>query len=184
MRQIKANMDIYSCTSIPLNLISRGESISTATGFFYSRGGKVFLVSNWHVFSGRNPYSGQPNDQNGAIPDQVEFPLHSKGELVKWRTDTAVNLDNNSGKPAWFQHPKGQNIDVAILPFRGLPRDCIIFESNRPDETSNMSFRVGMDVFIVGFPLGLQKQGFLPVWKRGSVASEPDINVDGFPLFP
>jgi hypothetical protein len=28
-------------------------------------------------------------------------------------------------------------------------------------------------VFILGYPLGLTKQGVVPIWKRGSIASEP-----------
>jgi hypothetical protein len=31
-----------------------------------------------------------------------------------------------------------------------------------------------MDVFILGYPFGADPPGF-PVWKRGSVASEPDL---------
>jgi hypothetical protein len=33
---------------------------------------------------------------------------------------------------------------------------------------------IGMDVFVLGYPFGPGKTG-LPVWKRGSIASEPDL---------
>jgi hypothetical protein len=33
---------------------------------------------------------------------------------------------------------------------------------------------IGMDVFILGYPFGSGPPGF-PVWKRGSIASEPDL---------
>jgi hypothetical protein len=33
--------------------------------------------------------------------------------------------------------------------------------------------RVAREVFILGFPKGLSAQGALPIWKRGSVATEP-----------
>jgi hypothetical protein len=33
--------------------------------------------------------------------------------------------------------------------------------------------RVGAEVFILDFPLGLALQGVLPIWKRGSIVSEP-----------
>jgi hypothetical protein len=33
---------------------------------------------------------------------------------------------------------------------------------------------IGMDVFILGYPFG-SKTPALPVWKRGSIASEPDM---------
>jgi len=42
--------------------------------------------------------------------------------------------------------------------------------------------RVAAEVFILGYPRGLTKQGVLPIWKRGSIASEPLFNVmDGAP---
>src|SRR5262249_58998676 len=34
--------------------------------------------------------------------------------------------------------------------------------------------QIGMDVFVLGYPFGPGKTG-LPVWKRGSIASEPDL---------
>ncbi|WP_271619486.1 hypothetical protein [Bradyrhizobium sp. CCBAU 51745] len=35
---------------------------------------------------------------------------------------------------------------------------------------------VGAAFFILGFPLGLALRGTLPIWKRGSGASEPLVN--------
>jgi hypothetical protein len=44
--------------------------------------------------------------------------------------------------------------------------------------------RVAAEVFILGYPKGLSMQGVMPVWKRGSIASEPLINVmDQAPAF-
>jgi len=44
--------------------------------------------------------------------------------------------------------------------------------------------RVGPEVFILDFPLGLALQGVLPIWKRGSIASEPLVAIDNnLPIF-
>ena len=40
---------------------------------------------------------------------------------------------------------------------------------------------VAQDVFIVGFPRGLAGSGLLPIWKRGSIASEPGVDYGGLP---
>jgi len=37
-----------------------------------------------------------------------------------------------------------------------------------------LRIKIGMDVFILGYPFGSAPPAF-PVWKRGSIASEPDI---------
>ena len=46
-----------------------------------------------------------------------------------------------------------------------------------------MAFEIAMDVFIVGFPLGLTYQDVFPVWKRGSVATEPQLSINNLPVF-
>lgn len=38
----------------------------------------------------------------------------------------------------------------------------------------DLAVNVGMDVFILGYPFGRGVAG-LPVWKRGSIASEPEL---------
>ncbi|HWX64315.1 hypothetical protein [Bradyrhizobium sp.] len=44
--------------------------------------------------------------------------------------------------------------------------------------------RVGPEVFILDFPLGLALQGVLPIWKRGSIAFEPLVAIDNnLPIF-
>ena len=37
-----------------------------------------------------------------------------------------------------------------------------------------IAIMIGMDVFILGYPFGSGPPAF-PVWKRGSIASEPDL---------
>lgn len=41
----------------------------------------------------------------------------------------------------------------------------------------------GNDVFAVGFPQGVRMINVFPVWKRGSIASDVDIPVEGHPKF-
>jgi hypothetical protein len=44
------------------------------------------------------------------------------------------------------------------------------------DKLANAPVRigVGMDVFILGYPFAIELPGY-PVWKRGSIASEPEL---------
>jgi len=43
---------------------------------------------------------------------------------------------------------------------------------------------IGMDAFILGFPKGIAHQQLLPIWKRGSIATEPEIpREDDLPVF-
>jgi hypothetical protein len=47
------------------------------------------------------------------------------------------------------------------------------FTDFRPD--------IGEDAFILGFPKGLEAGAGLPIWKRASIASEPNYDLDGLP---
>ena len=54
---------------------------------------------------------------------------------------------------------------------------------NEVQQVSDMVLRVGQDVFVLGFPLGIMKTGVFPVWKRASIATEPDYPVNDIPCF-
>ncbi len=40
---------------------------------------------------------------------------------------------------------------------------------------------MGSDAFVLGFPVRMYGGEYLPLWKRASVASEPQADVDGLP---
>jgi hypothetical protein len=52
---------------------------------------------------------------------------------------------------------------------------------NKLPTTSNMVVETGQDVFILGYPLNIRAGGAFPVWKRASIASEPEIDLDSLP---
>ena len=84
-----------------------------------------------------------------------------------------VPIKNEATEPLWLVHPvKGFDVDVAILPLR-CPQGAMPYPVNKlPSDW--LDFSVGQDVFILGFPLGIEGVG-LPIWKRGSLASEWQI---------
>jgi len=84
--------------------------------------------------------------------------------------------------PAWFEHPKlGRRVDAIAMPLR-LPRELVAHPANQQAD-DNFGLLPGQDVFILGFPEGLSGGGKLPIWKRGSLSTEPYVDVDGLPKF-
>jgi hypothetical protein len=170
--------------SSKLTLFCNGVSLGPATGFIWTTLNRTFLISNWHVIAGRNTYTGQAMHSSGAVPDAVHFSaaFEHLGRL-EWR-EVRIQLFDQAGNATWLQHPTlGQDVDIAALemPIDGISGTvCSLAEG---DLQSNIAVTVSSEVFVVGFPLGIAKQFTLPIWKRGSVASEFSVPFDGLPIF-
>jgi hypothetical protein len=53
-----------------LELFFHDIPLGPATGFIYKYGQSIALVSNWHVFSGVNPLTGNIRNTDGLCPDR------------------------------------------------------------------------------------------------------------------
>jgi Trypsin-like peptidase domain len=78
-------------------------------------------------------------------------------------------------KPAAGHPDRGQLVDIGVLK---VP-ESIADKQKKTAELPNSSLpiRVGQDVFVLGYPRGLALQFEFPVWKRGSIASEPHFDI-------
>ena len=151
----------------------------------------VYLVSNCHVFSGRNPTSGQPKHSAGAVPDTLKISFTNRTNLNEVYFLKIPTLDAD-GKPLWLQSAQyGQKADVSVynvtefLKLAGVSNFCVAYIPciNEYLQVENMFIGVGSDVFVLGFPLGLMKTGILPIWKRASIATEYECDVNDMPSF-
>ena len=175
-------IDRYSASSVPLTIKGNGNVIGKATGFFWRFRQQLYLATNWHVLSGRDPRTGQARHEGSAIPDLIEFPVLHAGQLDAFDL-VGAPLEDEKGGALWLQHPDlGQHADVALRPL--FPESQYDYHAlPHSDEAVDMDVRPGTTVFVLGFPLGLTMQGQLPIWKQATVASEPDLPVDGKQMF-
>ena len=166
------------------------NKISKATGFMFEDGGRHFLVTAWHVVAGFDPLTNRRLDKNQATPTTLEchLPYLAKaGSVVVTKyVKTKVSLYNDK-TPVWFIHPNyGNKVDVVALELSlDAHTDLMpatINSSELENHLEDTQKRPGDDVFILGFPLPVKpKEPNLPIWKRGSIASEPYVNLDGLP---
>lgn len=177
------NVDSLSLSTTRLDMLCNGKLLGPGSGFYYRKGSRLFLVSNWHVFCGRHPKTRQPLDSHCWVPDEQTIylqALNSEGkvEAVAY-TD---KLRNSNGVAEWWEHPTlGSNIDVGVVELCGELKE----KQTRSAELAGgekLQIKIGQDVFVLGYPRGLMKQGLLPVWKRGSIASEPELDVEDAPI--
>jgi hypothetical protein len=181
-----------------IELLRDEKVLWPATGFIYRYGQTIALVSNWHVFSGINPLT---KEVKGA-PNAVSFHITirdtgdaANGAIVSFRPETLPLCDEH--KSLWWEHSYEEfKIDIGVLPLNELIPDfeqvkenimslpAQVFVSGKGDE---LFYTYGYplaasEIFILGYPLGLAKQGLLPIWKRGSIASEPFFLTEDGPI--
>ncbi len=147
--------------------------LALGTAFVYKKNDNYYLVSNWHNFSGRDPDNDQPLSPTAAIPNKIKCKLVLNKEILEWEDYSFDLIENDQRK--WLQHPRYKSkVDIAILPIR-IPTK---FKPNPINdyEFTNLRIEIARDVFILGFPKGINGRKELPIWKRASIASEPGGN--------
>lgn len=178
-----------SLFSIKIRQICQGKEYGGGTGFIVRtvKDGPPFLVTNWHVLTGRDPQ----HPENLLNPDMPSSPDAFRVELFEANTDLKRKLTVRfplyaaaSGQPRWLEHPKSGNVvDIGALELQGPLERAEIVSSAELHAQRNMKLEVGMDVLVIGFPYGLTVGGILPLWKKGVVASEPWVQIDDLPYF-
>lgn len=187
-------LNFYSLVTAPIEAIcSKGNVVDTGTGFFYKRDEKwAYFVTNWHIVTGRSPLMAFPHK---PPPTRVKLrvKLHKRidGSYVSLRDKVILTMDINNelgNDPEWLEHPSyAYKVDLAVI---RIPLDNLIAEANCNFISENGAFVKAYepspmdDVFVVGYPWGLTGgDQVLPLYKRGSVASEVIVDNAGLPKF-
>lgn len=157
--------------------VKGGSAIGSATGFFYTRGDDLFLVTNGHVVR---------DEEKGILPDLLRLRLHRDPNDLTNNGDYDVAL-YAEGQPLWKTPPAHPGADVALL------------RLNRAEMTSTFFIKAlsagnflperyvlhpGEDIFVMGYPLGFYDDRHnLPVFRNAMIASVHGVPFKGLPLF-
>jgi len=177
-------VDYFSLSTTRILLYKGDELVSQGTGFFYlhqaSNRQIVYLVTNYHVLTGSSPTQNKP-----PIGDKIAFQFHlSEVETGKTRT-VSFPLFTKSGKPVWVTSSSYPEADLAVMPivaslYQGCKINCVSAEWAAGD----IKVRPTTTVALVGYPYDFyDEKNALPIWKTGSVASEPEVDFQGKPCF-
>jgi len=177
--------DWLSLTSVPIRLLfsETNTLMATATGFFYEFEEKRYFITNWHNVTGRNAITREPISSHGGSPDVMELGLLTSLSPIEFST-FRLPLYDNKKRTGWLVHPiHKEKVDVVALPV-SFPKDFVgLANPINKAPLRNDRMEVSDDVFIIGFPLNIYGGALFPIWKRGSVATEPDVDLDGLPKF-
>lgn len=161
-----ATIDPLLLATARISTFAGKEGLTNATGFFFRRGERLFLVSSRHVFI---------DEPSGHHPDRLEIELHPDAENLAESTGLSALLYRD-GLANWRQgSDDGGEIDVAVLEIdpAALP-PAVALAAFTPDHLPGAGDLVGIGepVLIPGFPLGFHDGlHHVPVVRQGSVAS-------------
>ena len=166
-------IDNYSLAAVPVEQFFDGTSLGNATAFVWQRQDWCYLITNWHVVTCRNNETGLCLAGHGGEPNRLRALFHPReGRFDTYPLD--ILLRDSEGQPAWLHHPvHKRKVDVVAIPLPRTGGDIVYRPINKLPRTP-LSIQIGMDVFVLGYPFGSAPPSF-PVWKRGSIASEPEL---------
>ena len=95
----------------------RERTLANATGFIVEHAQQMYLITNFHVVSGRRPESHANVDPSGAWPDCIRIWHHATGPLAQKWVGKVEPLYDSKGIPLWLEHPAHRSkVDVVALP--------------------------------------------------------------------
>lgn len=195
-------LGVHQLTFVAIRLEFRFDDVhlGTGTGFLYRFQRNLYLVTNWHNVTGRNPHTHKPLHAQAAIPNNMVVRVPAISGNRGWRRGDAMKFvwqlydDEERLIPTYLHHPiHNEKVDVAVLEWRA--EDFEGFDPHASEPLKNLAISndpinkleqirvdAGMDAFVLGFPMGVESDG-LAIWKRASVASEYAIDPGGLPYF-
>ncbi|MGF1547617.1 MAG: serine protease [Thiotrichales bacterium] len=152
--------------------------LTNASGFFFERDGRLFLVTSRHVII---------DEPSRHFPDRVEIELHTDPANMAKSIGFSIPL-YRSGKSVWRQaRDSGGEVDIAVLEIArpALPAS-VAYSAFTPAHLYRPldEVEVGATLLVVGFPLGFHDTlHHMPVVRQAVIASSFDLRFQGMGYF-
>jgi S1-C subfamily serine protease len=149
-----------------VSTFSQDRLLTGATGFFFERDGRLFVVTSRHVVV---------DAPSGHHPDRIEITVHTDTvDLTRYASVSLPLYENR--KSRWRQgKDSGGEIDVAVLEIdrAALPAGAQLRAFSLAHVQGTLEeVGIGTPLLVVGFPLGFfDTVHQLPVARTGAVAS-------------
>lgn len=161
-------------TTARICTFDRQLALTNASGFFFERDGRLFLVTSRHVLS---------DEPSGHFPDRLEIELHIDADNMAKSTGFSIPLYRD-GKSLWRQGlDAAGEVDVAAIEIErsALPEQTV-YRAFTPAHLLGGFDRVevGSSLLVVGFPLGFHDTlHHMPVARQGVIASSFGLRFQG-----
>lgn len=157
-----------------VNTFDGQRLLTNASGFFFERGERLFLVTSRHVMI---------DEPSKHFPDRVEIEMHLDAGNMARSIGFSMPL-YQAGKSVWRQgSDTGGEIDVAVLEIQraALPKTAV-YRAFTPEHLHDPQepVELGASLLVVGFPLGFHDAlHHLPVVRHAVNASSFGLRFQG-----
>lgn len=177
-------LEHISLITTPIQLLKGNVVVSQGTGFYYlledsTKGKIIFLVTNYHVLTGNSP-----NTDKLPKGDNIKFYFHRDPNNPGEVNEIRIPLFTKEKKEVWIASDDYPDADVVATPIlSAFTKGASIYTIDENWTKSNMKIRPTSTITLVGYPYGFfDKKNWLPIWKTGTIATEPSYNFEGKPL--
>ena len=167
-------VDTLSLAVAPIGTQSGEQRLSGATGFFFQRDERLFLVTSRHVVI---------DEPSGHLPDRLVIELHTDPADLAVSSAFSIPL-YRTGTPLWTQgFDAAGDVDVAAIELDrdALPRTMVsaaFTPAHLPRQFE--AIEVGSSLLVVGFPLGFHDTlHHMPVVRQAVIASSYGLRFKG-----
>ncbi|WKB53888.1 S1 family peptidase [Eleftheria terrae] len=171
---VRRTVETILLTSVRVATFQGQQSSSSASGFFFKRDDRLYLVTSRHVLA---------DAKSGHHPDRLELDLHTDAVDLTQVTTFSILLYRD-GQSIWRQaQDTGGEVDVAVIELdqRALPQHAVLHCFTPAHLLGTLSsIEVGTPLLVVGFPLGFHDTLHrLPVVRLACVASSFGVRFQG-----
>ncbi len=165
-------------TTPHISTFSEQSLLTNASGFFFERDTRLYLVTSRHVLYGK---------ASKHFPNRIEIELHTNAVNIAEATNFSIPLYRD-GKRLWRQgQDAAGDIDVAVIEIdrQALPGKVLYRAFNPSHLLSKLDqVEVGTSLLIVGFPLGFHDAlHHTPVVRHAIIASSFGLRFQGEGFF-
>ncbi|HXE38958.1 MAG TPA: serine protease [Azonexus sp.] len=165
-------------TAARISTFDQNRHLTNASGFFFQRAERLFLVTSRHVMF---------DEPSKHFPNRIEIELHVDHDNIAVSTGFSMPLYRN-GKGIWRDGlDTAGDIDVAVLEIeRAALPETAVYHAFTPHHLLGRfdQVEVGSSLLVVGFPLGFHDTvHHMPVVRHAIIASSFGMRFQGQGFF-
>jgi hypothetical protein len=165
-------------TAARVSTFQQRRPLTNASGFFFERDDRLFLVTTRHVVI---------DEASKHFPDRLEIELHTESNNLAASTGFSIPL-YREGMSVWRQaRDIAGDVDVAVIEIeRSALPVTTVYRAFTPKHLlgDRDHVEIGTSLLVVGFPLGFHDTlHHMPVVRQAVVASSYGLRFQGLGYF-